>query len=116
MLQPFLAGSYLSGQFGALNLHKMNAFLITTATLLSMIAAILTWRLGDGARWPAIACGALLVTEGVQIKLGYEYLTAAHIVIGSTIVTSLGVMLVLVWRPASKPASTTPRQEAAARE
>jgi hypothetical protein len=101
-LQPVSASSYLSGNYNALHLHYLNAFLATTATGISALLAVLTWRRGDGAGWPAAVCGALFLTETTQIILGYNLVLAAHIVIGSLIVTSYLVLLLRVWRPAPK--------------
>lgn len=104
-LQPILAGSYLSGHFGALNAHYVNAFLATGATLLATVAALLTWRPGGGAGWPAVTCAAMFALECAQIVLGYNLVLSVHIVTGSLIVTAYAVILVRVWRPARKSAT-----------
>ena len=103
-LQPIFAGSYLSGHYDALNLHYVNAFIATGATLLSALAGLVTWRRGGGAGWPAATCFFMFAVECVQIVLGYELVLALHIVTGSLIVTAYVVLLVRVWRPESKSA------------
>jgi hypothetical protein len=108
-LQPISATSYLSGNYSALNLHYVNAFFATGATLLSAIAGWFTWRRGGGAGWPAASCAGLFVAECIQGVLGYDLILAVHIVTGSLIVTVYAVLLFRVWRPAPKTERTPSR-------
>jgi hypothetical protein len=106
VLQPFLAGGFLSGNYGMLDLHALNASAVGIVCLLQIVAAVLLWRPGGGPAWPAQASAALFLAEGMQIGLGYARNLAIHVPLGTAIVACLIMMLVWSWR-------TSPAVEAA---
>jgi len=99
--QAVLAGSFLSGHYDALSQHELNAMLTGTVATVQLVAAILLWRPGRGPGWPAIASLVLLVTETVQITVGYGRELAVHVPLGVMIIAATLLMLVWAWRPAA---------------
>lgn len=93
LLQPFLAGAYLQGQFDALGLHELNANLIAALALIQVFAALAYWRIGRGVAAPVFAALALLVLLLVQLTFGYSRTMAIHIPLGVAIVAFGGVMV-----------------------
>ena len=100
-LQTVFAGMFLSGHYGALDLHETNATVANAATLLATIAAVLTWRVGNGAWWPAAVCAALFLAEALEIFMGFSRVLSIHVALGTSIVAAFVVLLLRVWRPAS---------------
>jgi hypothetical protein len=100
-LQTVFAGAFLSGHYGALNMHETNATIANATTLLATIAAVLIWRVGKGAAWPAAVCAALFLAEAVEIFMGYARVLSIHVALGTSIVAAFVVLLLRVWRPAS---------------
>ena len=99
-LQPFLAGGFLSGNYGMLDLHALNASAVGTVCLVQIGAAVLLWRPGGGPAWPAQASATLFLAEAMQIALGYARNLAIHIPLGTAIIGCLVAMLVWSWRTA----------------
>jgi hypothetical protein len=94
LLQPLLAGMYLSGSYDMLSVHEANAFAVTLVGLALLVAAIVFWaRRGKG--WTALAALGLLVAEEAQTGFGYERLLGPHIPLGVLIV--VGQVLLTMW-------------------
>ncbi|MFE9453441.1 hypothetical protein [Streptomyces sp. NPDC006739] len=97
--QAALAGSFLSGHYGALDLHALNATLTGLTAVVQTIAGVLLWRLGGGPAWPAWTSALLFAAEAGQIAMGYARVLAVHVPLGVTIIACIALMLVWVWRP-----------------
>lgn len=93
LVQPFLAGAYLQGQFDALGLHELNANLIAGLALIQVFAALAYWRIGRGVAAPVFASLALLVLLVVQLSFGYSRTMLVHIPLGVAIVGFGGAMI-----------------------
>jgi hypothetical protein len=98
--QAVLAGSFLSGHYGALDLHALGATLTGVTAIAQTVAALLLWRPGGGPLWPALASAALFAAEAGQIVMGYGRVLAVHVPLGVAIITATVLMLVRAWRPA----------------
>jgi hypothetical protein len=105
--QAVLAGSFLSGHYGALDLHALNATATGLTALTQIVAAVLLWRPGGGPAWPALACITLFGAEAGQIAMGYARVLALHIPLGVAIIACILLMLAWAWRPAG----TSPAEE-----
>lgn len=116
--QAVLAGSFLSGNYGALDMHAVNASATGITAVAMTLAAILLWRPGGGPAWPAIASGLLFGAEALQIALGYGRVLAVHVPLGAAIIASIALMLRWAWRqkpleePAPQVAEERPREMA----
>jgi hypothetical protein len=95
LVQPVLAGRYLSGDVHAIDLHRINAAVVTAFDLLQLICAIVyTWA-GRGRSWPIYASLATAVAVEVQVGVGFERVLAVHIPLGMSIIATQ--LLVTVW-------------------
>jgi glucose dehydrogenase len=97
--QAALAGAFLSGHYGALNLHSINASLAALAALGMAVVGGLIWRPGRGAAWPALVSLGVFVAEVVQIGFGYARSLSLHVPLGVAIIVGLVVLTLRVWRP-----------------
>jgi hypothetical protein len=82
LAQPFLAGGFLQGFYPLLNAHMMAAMILSTAVLLSVVAALLVWRIGGGPSSFAVQYLVLLVLCVAQISLGFGRVLILHIPLG----------------------------------
>jgi hypothetical protein len=97
--QAALAGAFLNGHYGALNLHSINASLTALATLGMVVVGVLIWRPGRGAAWPALISLGVLAAEVLQITLGFARSLSMHVPLGVAIIAGLIVLTLRVWRP-----------------
>jgi hypothetical protein len=95
ILQPMLAGMYLSGQVDALTLHSINGDTVAALGLIQLGAAIaFVWR-GKGRSWALWATLGVVLAEELQVQFGYAGLIAVHIPLGVSVI-SLQILLT-VW-------------------
>jgi hypothetical protein len=102
ILQPFLAGLFLSGSFSALKAHEVTGQAVGGLAVLALVCAILYWRVGGG---PVIALrmtGGFLIAVVLQIILGYSRILALHVPLGVGLVIGSGQLAYFVWRKAGK--------------
>ena len=99
LVQPVLAGLFVTGDVGMLEMHSMTASILVAVIFLQLVAAILVWRPGRGPAWPAGACAALFVTAELQSGMGYARLVAVHIPLGVLLFGLSVALLVAVWSP-----------------
>lgn len=102
LLQPVLAGSYLSGDVDAIQVHSgVGTLLLPLLAMAQVVAAALFWRPGRGPGWPVLLCVAIFFAEGLQIGMGYSRSLAVHIPLGAGIVATSVVLAawLLRWRP-----------------
>ncbi|MGP9017709.1 hypothetical protein ACT1U9_04785 [Streptomyces sp. BR1] len=82
LVQPVLAGLFITGDTDMLRLHALNATFISTASWLNVGAAAAVWRFGRGPLWPV---GLTLVIGGLveaQSGFGYSRTLALHLPLG----------------------------------
>jgi hypothetical protein len=82
--QAALAGQFLNGNQGALNLHEVNAEVIPLVTIAQLVMAIRVWRRRKVA-WPTAAAALLLVAIVLQVGFGYSRQLAVHVPLGVAI-------------------------------
>ncbi|MFF3513273.1 hypothetical protein [Streptomyces sp. NPDC002573] len=99
--QAVLAGSFLSGHYGALDLHALNATATGLTALAQIVAALLLWRPGGGPSWPLLAGIALFGAEAGQIAMGYTRVLAVHVPLGVAIIACTFLMFGWAWRAAA---------------
>ncbi len=109
LLQPVLAGSYLTGDVGALGTHEANAHAVTTLTFAQLVAALVyVWR-GHGRWWPAALTAVLLAAAETQVFLGYGQNLLVHVPLGVGLV--LVQILFTCWLLGSHARRTRMRRE-----
>lgn len=102
IVQPMLAGMYLDGDVDALDLHEINASVVSLLGLLQLIAAIAyVWK-GRGRAWPLWASLGLVLAEQVQAALGYADLVAIHIPLGVSVVAMQILLTVWLFRSTAR--------------
>lgn len=100
--EPFLAGLFLSGSFSALKAHQVTGQAIGALGILTLICAILLWRVGGGPVTAVRISGGLLVGVVLQIFLGQDHVLALHVPLGVALVAGIGRLGFFAWRQAGK--------------
>ncbi|MGK3206664.1 hypothetical protein [Amycolatopsis sp. MEPSY49] len=95
--QPVFAGSYLTGDYAMLALHRFGADLVFSIGLAQLVATALLWWRG-GPRWPFWASLLLLAGETAQYFAGLAGALDLHIPLGVALVTLAVVVLIAIWR------------------
>jgi hypothetical protein len=86
VMQPVLAGSYLSGSVDSLAMHEMNAHIVTLFAM-AMFVAGLVYAIAGRGRWRvAFAPIGMFLLEFVQEIFGYSQSLAVHIPLGVAVV------------------------------
>ncbi|MEV3983568.1 hypothetical protein [Nonomuraea sp. NPDC049758] len=96
LLQAVTAGQLMSGA-GA-GLHGAGAGAVHLLGLLQLVAAVLLWRPGRGAGWPALVSLGVLLLGFLQSMLGGSGAVAAHVPLGMTIFGLSVWLVVWAWR------------------
>ncbi|WP_419998783.1 hypothetical protein [Streptomyces boninensis] len=89
LLQPVLAGLFITGDTDLLRLHEQNATVIATLSWITVAAAVTLWRPGRGPMWPI---GLTLAVAGLieaQSGFGYARQLGLHIPLGTALVAGL---------------------------
>ncbi|MFF3327792.1 hypothetical protein [Streptomyces sp. NPDC002889] len=86
LVQPVLAGMFITGDVDLLDLHEINAHTISFLSWLLVINAVLLWRPGRGPLWPLAV--AVLVSFLVQLQSGsgFSRNLGLHIPLGVALV------------------------------
>ncbi|MEU2712086.1 hypothetical protein [Streptomyces sp. NPDC007205] len=79
LLQAALAGLFITGDVGFLDLHAANAQVLAALVLVEAAAALLVWRSMRGPAWPFALTVGLLVLVGAQMGLGAARMLGGHI-------------------------------------
>ncbi|WP_144120198.1 hypothetical protein [Catellatospora sichuanensis] len=99
LVQPVLAGLFVTGDVGMLDLHGIAASFLVMLVFFQLLAAILVWRPGRGPAWPIGACVAAFVLVELQSGLGYARAVAVHMPLGVLLFGLSVALLIGVWRP-----------------
>ncbi|MGH3934061.1 MAG: hypothetical protein ACRDS1_03610 [Pseudonocardiaceae bacterium] len=102
LLQPVLAGWYLSGDYDALGVHDSNAGFVAFAVMGTFVGALLYWLPGRGRGWPVGVPVALFIALVFQFGAGYNRELALHIPLGVGIVATSVVFAGWTWSPAAR--------------
>ncbi len=105
IVQPMLAGSYLSGEVDAIDIHELNAHVASGLSVIQLIAAIVYVWAGRGRPWALYASLGIVLAEQVQVGFGYSGLVAVHLPLGVSIVVTQVLLTVWLCRAAAR----TPR-------
>jgi len=79
--------------------HLMAALAVHVVALVQTVLAVLLWRPGRGAGWPAPASAALFAAGGVQ-HLTWPWL-GAHLPTGALLFGLVAAVMVWAWSPAA---------------
>lgn len=93
LFQAALAGLFVTGDVGMLDLHGINAGLVILLTLAQTVNTVLLWRRDRTLKWPMAACGLLIAMVVTQQITGDERIIAWHILLGTALVGAKTAML-----------------------
>ncbi|HYI05231.1 MAG TPA: hypothetical protein VD858_10100 [Reyranella sp.] len=96
--QAVLAGRFLSGDFDMLRAHFINSQVVGGLAIAQLVAGILFWRPGGARGWPALASGALLAVEPIQIAAGIKRVIGLHVPLAVLLITASILFAVWAWR------------------
>jgi hypothetical protein len=99
LLQPIMAGLFLSGQDSAIDLHATNASVVVLLCLVMAILAFPAWRRGLVPRAAFTTAAALLVVEGIQMGAGFVHVMWLHIPLGVLMMGGVAQIMPLIMRP-----------------
>ncbi|TDC86955.1 hypothetical protein E1292_47235 [Nonomuraea deserti] len=89
LAQGVTAGQLMSGADAGL--HGTGSLVVHVLGLVQLIVAVLVWRPGRGAGWPALASLAILLLGFVQSMLGGSGAVAMHVPL------AMGLLGLSVW-------------------
>jgi hypothetical protein len=117
VLQPVLAGLFLSGQDSAIDSHATNASIVVLLGLVLSVLAFLTWRRRLVPRQVFTVSASLWVAEGLQMGAGYAHLMWLHVPLGVLLFGGLAQLMPAIMRAkapadASAPAAAVPAASA----
>jgi cytochrome b len=95
ILQPVMAGYFLSGEADAMNWHSPIGSTLWMVTFLQILVAFGYWWPGRGRFWPVVATVALFFAEFLQMTLGHSQTMSVHVPLGTSIVVA--VVLFTIW-------------------
>jgi hypothetical protein len=76
----------------------MGALAVHVLELAQLVAAVLVWRPGRGAGWPALVGLAILLLGFVQSAMGGSGVLAVHVPLGMVVFGLSVWLLVWAWR------------------
>lgn len=103
LLQPILAGLFLSGQDNAIDMHATNAMIVVALCLLMTALAFPAWRRGLVTRKAFTVSAALLVVEILQMGAGFGHVMWIHIPLGVLMMGGIVQVMPLILNPANAP-------------
>ena len=113
LLQPILAGLFLSGQDSAIDSHATNATVVVGLCLVMTALAFPAWRRGLVPRAAFTVSVAFLVVEILQMGAGYAHVMWIHIPLGALMMGGVARLMPLIMRP-YKPAGEASAESGAA--
>lgn len=99
LLQPVLAGQFMSGEYGALLWHQNAAAVLDMVLIASVVAGVLIKWPGRGPFWPILAPLGMLVLTYTQNELGFSRLVALHVPLGVLIILVMLPLTIWTWQP-----------------
>ncbi|MEV0385178.1 hypothetical protein [Nonomuraea sp. NPDC050643] len=96
LAQAVTAGQLMSGGGGSL--HGVGATAVHVLGLAQLVVAVLLWRPGRGAGWPALVSLAVLLLGFVQSAMGGSGVVTVHVPLGMTLFGLSVWLLVWSWR------------------
>jgi hypothetical protein len=91
LVQAALAGGFITGDVGLLDLHSANGVLLVLTTAALLPATVLLLRPGRGPWWPIAFSVALWWLVAVQVGFGFARQVGLHIPLGVAIMSLISV-------------------------
>ena len=109
--QAALAGLFMGGQSSAFGWHREMATVAGIALIVSIVAAILTRRLGQAPQWPIWATTGLLALMSLLAFAGFRSLPALHVPLA--VITILLAVALAAWALRYQPTATASTDQSA---
>lgn len=106
LLQPVLAGGFLSGHYDLLRMHMINGFTMVVVALVQGVAAVFLYRAG-ASRSVLFHGFAVPLAIIATATLGEFRLLVLHVPIGVLMVIGILQMASEAWRKEPQPAQRT---------
>jgi hypothetical protein len=100
LMQPVLAGLFLSGDVDAIDVHATVANTVAFVSM-GLVGVGVAYVVARGRWWVLIALIALLAAIVGQAFAGYARVLELHIPLGVAIVTGAVLLAIWVWTPAA---------------
>lgn len=100
LLQPVLAGLFLTGDVDAIAVHGAIGSVLAAAGLV-LIAATLIYVVRRGRLWVLPVVVVLFLAVGLQVGMGYARVLAVHVPLGVALVTAVALLTIWVWSPSA---------------
>jgi hypothetical protein len=101
LFQAVTAGQLLDGTDSMKDVHGTGAGIVHLTGVVQVILAILWWRPGRGAGWPALVSVLLAVLGFAQSAVGGNHNLAVHVPLGVSMMGLSIAILVWAWLPGS---------------
>ncbi|WP_194916134.1 hypothetical protein [Catenulispora rubra] len=99
LLQPIMAGLFLSGQDSAIDMHATNATIVVALCLVMTVLAVPAWRRGLVPRAAFTTSAALFLVEILQTGAGYGHVMWIHIPLGVIMMGGVAQLMPMIMRP-----------------
>jgi hypothetical protein len=100
LVQPVLAGLFLTGSVDAIKVHGVLGSVLAVAGQALIVSAI-AYVVARGRLWVIPAMVALFLAVGLQIGMGYARVLQLHVPLGVAIVTISALLAIWVWTPSA---------------
>lgn len=105
--QAGLAAAFITGRDALKEVHEVNAFVVGTLVVVTLVTAI-AYRRSGGPRWPVLVSALLVALTAAQIAMGLVEVAGAHIFVGVLYVVSVTLFTSYLFRPGFTPAAAQP--------
>ncbi len=105
ILQPILAGFFLSGHDNLIDVHSMNGMLLVVLSLLQTVLAVVLWRRNVVRRQIFTQALVILVLEVVQLTVGFGHMLWIHIPLGTLLMVGTAMLMDQILGKTSLPAT-----------
>jgi hypothetical protein len=105
VMQPILAGFFLSGHDNLIDMHSLNGMLLVLLSLLQTVLAVLLWRRNVVRRQIFTQALVILVLEVVQLTVGFSHMLWIHIPLGTLLMVGTAMLMDQIMGKTSLPAT-----------
>lgn len=102
LVQPLLAGRFLTGDVDAIGLHGAVGLLVVLSGLVLAVTALGYVAVVRGRWWLVPVAAALFLAEGLQLGMGTARALQVHVPLGVAITVTATLLAGWAWSPAAR--------------
>lgn len=102
LVQPLLAGRFLTGDVDAIGLHGAVGLLVVLTGLVLAVTALGYVAVVRGRWWLVPVAAALFLAEGLQLGMGTARALQVHVPLGVAITVTATLLAGWAWLPAAR--------------